>query len=86
MFSNFPRMNKIDLNMLELWQIVGKKYNFNTNAFVGFIVSVFNNAQTWITLMMTYLNTPPTPANKNYPLSPAVDISLWMPHNTVFWQ
>ena len=46
MFSNFPRMSKIDQNKSELLQIVGKKYNFNTNTFVGFIVSVLNNAQT----------------------------------------
>ena len=31
-------MFKIDRNMSELWQIVCKKYNFNINALVGFIM------------------------------------------------
>jgi hypothetical protein len=31
-------MIKIDRNMSQLCQIVGKKYNFNISAFVGFIV------------------------------------------------
>ena len=28
---------KTDQNMSELWQIVCKKYNFNTSAFVGLL-------------------------------------------------
>ena len=38
MFDNSLKMIKIDWNMLELWNIVWKKYNFNITAFVGFTV------------------------------------------------
>jgi len=38
MFSNSLKMITIDRNMSELSQIVGKLYNFNISAFVGFIV------------------------------------------------
>ena len=37
-FSNSVKMIKIDRNVSQLRQIVGKKYNFNIGAFVGFIV------------------------------------------------
>jgi hypothetical protein len=30
----------IKIDMSELWQIVGKKYYFNTNAVIGFIVLI----------------------------------------------
>ena len=36
--GNSLKMIKMDRNMLELWQIVCEKYNFNISAFVGFIV------------------------------------------------
>ena len=37
-FSNAVKIIKIDWNVSQLWQIVGKKYHFNITAFVGFIV------------------------------------------------
>jgi hypothetical protein len=39
MFCISLKMIKLDHNMSELWQIVCKKYNFNS-AFVGFIVLI----------------------------------------------
>jgi len=38
MFSKSLKINNTDRNMSDLWQIVGKKYNFNISAFVGLIV------------------------------------------------
>jgi len=38
--SNSPKVIKIDRNMSELRHILCKKYNFNSSAFVGFIVRV----------------------------------------------
>jgi hypothetical protein len=38
MFSNSPKIIKVDRNMSDFWQILCKKYNLNISAFVGFIV------------------------------------------------
>ena len=50
MFSNPLKMNKIDGNASELWQIGCEKYNFNIGAFVGFLCELFINAY-----LLTYL-------------------------------
>jgi len=43
-------MVEIDQNMSHLWQIVRKKYNFSISVLIGFIVRIFINTQTRITL------------------------------------
>jgi len=50
MFSNTLQMVEIDQNMSHLWQIVRKKYNFSISVLIGFIVRIFINTQTRITL------------------------------------
>jgi hypothetical protein len=42
-------MIQIDGNMSKLLQIVCKKYNLNINKFIGFIMWILFNSQTWIT-------------------------------------
>ena len=55
MFSNSLKMMKIDWNLLELWRIVCKKFNFNISAFVEHIYLLHSHAVLCMTVINKYM-------------------------------